>query len=308
MSTTGTTTQPITNDEGLTNVYQSYREGAQTYAIPLAAGTYLLKLRFMDPTGAGPTVTVPGAPTAVTATAGNGQAAVTWTPPASTGGATVTGYTVTASTGQTAVVAGTATTATVTGLTNGTSVTFTVTATNSAGTGPASTASTPVTPNSANLLSTAQATAEAAASWTMGTGMTSVAQSTAKARSGSHSWAATTAGGVLNAAFATNPHIGGIIPGTTYNVAIWGSSNTSASRHHSVFIQWYDGSGAVTGAQVFSSEVAAAATGWSQVTVAGQAPAGAASMDILPFFGTDDGSNLPAGEQFFYDDLSVMAS
>ena len=42
---------------------------------------------------------VPGAPTGVTATAGNGQASVAFTAPASDGGSTITSYTVTASPG-----------------------------------------------------------------------------------------------------------------------------------------------------------------------------------------------------------------
>ena len=64
------------------------------------------------------------------------QIAVTWTDPANNGGSAITGYTVTSSpAGGTCTVAGaTATTCTVTsGLTAGTSYTFTVKATNAAG-------------------------------------------------------------------------------------------------------------------------------------------------------------------------------
>jgi len=97
--------------------------------------------------------TLPGAPTAVTATAGNGSATVNWTAPSSDGGSTITKYTVTpfiGSTAQTPVtVTGSppATSTTVPGLTNGTSYTFTVTATNAVGDGPASSPSNAVTPN-----------------------------------------------------------------------------------------------------------------------------------------------------------------
>ena len=49
--------------------------------------------------GAGDTVSVPGAPTAVSGVAGNGQVAVSWSAPASTGGSPITGYTVTAAPG-----------------------------------------------------------------------------------------------------------------------------------------------------------------------------------------------------------------
>ncbi len=80
---------------------------------------------------------LPGAPTGVTLTAGDGQLAVAWTAPASNGGAAITGYTATASPGS--LTCGSAATGcTITGLTNGTTYTVTVTATNSAGTGPAS--------------------------------------------------------------------------------------------------------------------------------------------------------------------------
>ena len=97
--------------------------------------------------------TAPGAPTGVTATAGNGSANVSWTAPSSNGGSAITSYTVTpyiGSTAQTPVtVTGSppATSTTVTGLTNGTSYTFTVSATNAIGTGPASTPSNAVTPS-----------------------------------------------------------------------------------------------------------------------------------------------------------------
>jgi len=89
--------------------------------------------------------TVPGAPTIGTATAGNAQAAVSFTAPAVTGGPAITSYTATSSPGG---ITGTGSSSpiTVSGLTNGTAYTFTVTATNSIGTGAASAASNSVTP------------------------------------------------------------------------------------------------------------------------------------------------------------------
>jgi hypothetical protein len=87
----------------------------------------------------------PGAPTGVSATAGDGEATVSWSAPSSDGGAPITSYTVTASPGG-ATASGTASPIAVTGLSDGTSYTFTVVATNSVGTSGSSTASTAVTP------------------------------------------------------------------------------------------------------------------------------------------------------------------
>jgi len=87
----------------------------------------------------------PSAPTGAAASAGDGQATVSFDAPASNGGTTITSYTVTSSPGG-LTASGTGSPITVTGLTNGTGYTFTVTATNAAGTGPASVPSNAVTP------------------------------------------------------------------------------------------------------------------------------------------------------------------
>ena len=92
------------------------------------------------------TPNVPGAPTGVTATAGNAQASVTWTAPASNGGSAITGYTVTAAPGGASATTSGALTAVIPGLTNGTAYTFTVVATSAVGSSVASAASAPVTP------------------------------------------------------------------------------------------------------------------------------------------------------------------
>ncbi len=92
--------------------------------------------------------TTPGAPTGVTAMAGNAQATVSFAAPASNGGANITGYTVTSNpAGGVDLNAGTTGLShTVNNLVNGTPYTFTVRATNIAGPGAVSVASSSVTP------------------------------------------------------------------------------------------------------------------------------------------------------------------
>ncbi len=96
--------------------------------------------------------TVPGAPVIGVPTRGNASAVVRWTAPATNGGSPITGYTVRVHVGtattvlRTVTASATATSLTVTGLTNGTAYTVDVAATNAVGTGPASARSAAVTP------------------------------------------------------------------------------------------------------------------------------------------------------------------
>jgi titin len=94
------------------------------------------------------TLTVPGIPTGLTATTGSTQVALSWTAPINNGGASITDYTVEYKTISAiswttfSHVAGTATSRTVTGLTNGTDYNFRVSAVNSVGTGAVSSTAT----------------------------------------------------------------------------------------------------------------------------------------------------------------------
>jgi uncharacterized repeat protein (TIGR02543 family) len=100
----------------------------------------------------------PSIVTGVSATAGNGNAAVRFTAPATTGGAPIASYTVTASTGQTCIITPTFPDplgCTVSGLTNGTPVTFAVQANNGAYTSDSSTATIAVTPATISVAPTA---------------------------------------------------------------------------------------------------------------------------------------------------------
>jgi hypothetical protein len=88
---------------------------------------------------------VPAAPAGVTAQKYSGAAIVAWTAPFN-GGSPITGYVVTASTGQTCATNG-ATTCAVRGLSTSASVNFSVVAANNVGSSPASVATANLTPN-----------------------------------------------------------------------------------------------------------------------------------------------------------------
>lgn len=123
--------------------------------------TYRFKIAAVNAVGTGAASTAsppatpfvpspPGAPTIATATTSGLSAVVSWTAPASTGGAAITGYVVTPYLGAVAQSSRTfftpATSQTITGLIHAATYTFTVAATNVAGTGAPSAASNPVTP------------------------------------------------------------------------------------------------------------------------------------------------------------------
>jgi hypothetical protein len=137
---------------------------ATSAAVPgLSGGTsYTFTVTAVNAVGAGPesaasnavtptTINPPGAPTGVSAVAKSAGAQVSWTAPASDGGGAISGYRITPYVGASAqaatTVQSTATTASVSGLTNGTAYTFTVAAINAAGAGAESAPSGSVTPN-----------------------------------------------------------------------------------------------------------------------------------------------------------------
>ncbi len=88
---------------------------------------------------------VPGIPAIGSPVAGNAQATVNFSPPVDVGGSAITNYLVTSSPGGNAAIGATSP-ITVTGLSNGTSYTFSVAAANAAGFGAASPTSAAVTP------------------------------------------------------------------------------------------------------------------------------------------------------------------
>ncbi len=160
-STQGCTSSPCVIT-GLTN--------GTPYTFTVVATNAIGDSAASSPSTAVTPATTPGAPTAVTATGANAQAVVSWTAPASTGGSAVTSYTVTSAPGALTCTTTSATSCTVTGLTNGTGYTFTVTATNSVGASVASAPSTAVTPattpGAPTAVSAAPGSGQATVSWT----------------------------------------------------------------------------------------------------------------------------------------------
>ena len=193
----GSTQLPSTTVSGTSATITGLTDGT-TYAFTVAAtnavGTSQPSVQSNSVTPA----TFPGAPLGVVATAGDGTANVTWTAPASNGGSPLTAYTVTpfiGGTGQAAlrvITPGTATAATLTGLTDGTTYTFTVTATNAVGNGPASAASNSVTPNPAPSVPSAPTAVTA----TAGVGTVTVA------------WTSPVSGGSPVTSYTITPYLG----------------------------------------------------------------------------------------------------
>jgi hypothetical protein len=202
------TTYKITPYIGATAQTPVTAEGTSKVVTGLTGGTtYTFTVTPQNEAGTGPesaksnavtptNPTVPGAPTGISATAGPASATVNWTAPTNNGGGTITGYSITpykAGVAQAPLTAGaSATTATIGGLTVGTSYTFTVAAINVAGTGAASAQSNAVVPASTSVPGTP-------------TGVTAQG----KGNGAQVSWTApTTSGGSAITGYRVTPYIG----------------------------------------------------------------------------------------------------
>jgi titin len=268
-TTSGALTCTIT---GLTN--------GTTYYISIQAGNAAgLSARSAPRVAVVPSVD-PGAVSAVTAVAGDGSASVSWTP-GSTGQSAITNYTIWYSSGgaytQFTRSASTATSATVTGLTNGTAYTFEVYAVNTQGTGQVSAASNSVTPIGPSITSSAFSAGDVGVAY-HGTPVVS-------GGSGPYTWSVSA--GTLPAGLSLNTSTG----------AVTGTPTTSGAASFTLKVT-DSASGTATQAESFSIGAAPSIT--SSALAGGEigvpyALTPTASGGTSPFTWSVTGGSLPLG-------------
>ena len=224
-----------------------------------------------NPSAVATPATLPGAATAVTAASyQNSQSAVSWTAPASNGGALITNYTVTASPGG-ATCSALTTFCTVPGLTNGTAYTFTVVATNAAGSGPTSAASAPATPatvpgapSGATVTATNNATA-ASVSWTVPTtnGGAAITGYTVTSSPGGHTCSTT----------LTTCVFSGLSTGTSYTFTVTAANGAGTSPASPATVSFLVGAPAApTAVTAASYQNTQSAVAWTAPTATGGSP------------------------------------
>lgn len=194
-------------------------------------------------------ITEPSAPLSPTAVAASAQATVSFTTPASNGGTAILDYKVTSNPGA-ITATGTASPITVTGLTNGTTYTFTVQARNAIGLGAPSAATNSVAPPGA-VVATVPVAPTGVSAAVAGPGALQVSF-TPGADGGSPitNYTATSApGGLVGGGAASPVVVGGLTGGTLYTFTVTATNaiGTSVASAPSVGVTAQDFPGAPTG-------------------------------------------------------------
>jgi hypothetical protein len=175
---------------------------------------------------------VPGAPLDVTAQSGDAQVTVSWSAPADVGSSPISFYSVKSLPDDIVVNTsdGQTTTATINGLRNGTSYTFTVTATNSAGTGPAA-KSNPVTPTATQQVPTAPTMVSAVADLDRGAHVSWVAVDNRGSPLKSYQVTSPALNGTIVPAdpSVTSTKVYGLSPGTKYTFIVTATNGVGTS-------------------------------------------------------------------------------
>jgi hypothetical protein len=265
--------------------------------------SYTFKVTATNAAGTGPAseastpvtpATTPSAPAAPTAAAGNESAVVTWSAPAN-GGSQITSYTVTpfigseAQTPTTVTGAPPVTSATINGLTNGTSYTFKVTASNAVGAGPASEASNAVVPAAPQVPGTptgvtaTAGNASAVVKWTApSSGGSQISSYTVTPFIGSEAQTPTT---ITGSPPVTSATIGGLTNGTayTFTVTATNSIGSGSPSAPSTSVTPFTTPGAPTGVAATAGN-ASAAVSWTAPPNNGS---GITSYTITPFVGSE---------------------
>jgi hypothetical protein len=228
-------TAPSANDEPITGYTVTAQPGGETCTTTSAVScvvsdlsngvSYAFTVTATNTMGTGgpssavdvTPATVPGAPAISDVTAGDRQATVSWTAPAD-GGAAISGYTVTAAPGGATCTTTTATSCTVTGLSDGVSYSFTVAATNGVGSSSpgASVGATPATvPGAPTGVTASGGNGQATVSWTDPTsdGGSAITQYTVTAQPGGASC-------TVSSASATSCAVTGLTDGTAYTFSV----------------------------------------------------------------------------------------
>ena len=273
---------------GGSSLASAYLGSAAIAVLPGTGGVQLPGLVASDGATGSVTLTfdglaVPGTPTGVSATPGNGQASVSFTAPASDGGSPITSYTVTSSPGGlTATCPGSP--CVVTGLSNGTSYTFTVHATNANGDSPESTSSAAVTPAT-------PPGAPTGASATAGDGQASVSFTAPASNGGSAvtSYTVTSSPGGLTATCPGSPCVvTGLTNGTSYTFTVHATNANGDSPESAA-------SAAVTPVSVPGAPTGVSADpGDGQASVSFTAPADSGGLPITSYTVTSSPGGLTA--------------